>query len=190
MNVDATFLPVATDLVDNVFGTNITFHRHIAASFNPMTGTVSGGLPPVIGTADYVNDSATCYSMAVGDYEGSNATDGVTSLCDDLTLPAGAIAWDDADITPRADIGGASTPVSTDLKVKAGILNRSRVEEGGPNEAYEIAVWIHHGASCLPFLPTTQDTFTYDSVVWKVTEVNPTYSATGLIASKIKGRTA
>ena len=190
MDVTGVFLPVATDLVDNVFGTDITFHQHIVAAFNPMTGTVSGGLPPVIGTADYVNDSATCYGIVVGDYEDSNATDGVISLCDDPTLPAGVIAWDDADITPRTDIGGAKTPTSTDLKVKAGILNRSRVEEGGPNETYEILLWVHHGASCLPFLPTTEDTFTYDSVVWKVTEVNPTYSATGLIASKIKGRTA
>lgn len=190
MDVDTTFLPVATELIDNVFGTDITFHQHIASSFNPMTGMVSGGLPPVVGTADYVNDAATCYVTLTGDYRSSSASDGITSLCDDPMFPAGATAWDDADITPRTDIGGAKTPTSTDLTVKAGILNRSRIEEGGPNESYEILLWVHHGASCLPFLPTTEDTFDYDGILWRVTEISPTYSATGLIASKIKGRTA
>ena len=85
---------------------------------------------------------------------------------------------------------GVVTGADTDHAIKAGVLNRSRVEGGGPNEVYEISIWVHHGASGLGFLPTTADSFTYDSVVWKVVSVDPTYSSKSLIASKIKGRTA
>ena len=42
MNIDATFLPVSVELVDNVFGTDITFHQHGAGAYDPMTGTVTG----------------------------------------------------------------------------------------------------------------------------------------------------
>jgi hypothetical protein len=72
--------------------------------------------------------------------------------------------------------------------IKAGVLSRGRVEAGGPNETYEILLWVHHGATGLGFLPTTADSFTYDAVVWKVVSVEPTYSSKSLIASKIKGR--
>ena len=85
---------------------------------------------------------------------------------------------------------GTVTGADTDHAIKAGVLNRSRVEDGGPNEKYEIHIWIHHGASGLGFLPTTADSFTYDSVVWKVVSVEPSYSSKSLIASKITGRTA
>jgi len=83
---------------------------------------------------------------------------------------------------------GAVTGGDTDHAIKAGVLSRSRVEEGGVNEVYEISLWVHHGASGLAFLPTTADSFTYDAVVWKVVSVEPTYSSKTLIASKIKGR--
>ena len=123
MNIDATFRdPVAVELVDNVFGTDIVYHQHGAGAYNPMTGTVTGA--------------------------------------------------------------------NTDHAIKAGILSRSRIEEGGSNEAYTLTAWIHHGASGLSFLPTTADSFTYDAVVWKVVSVEPTYSSKSLIASKIKGRSA
>ena len=85
---------------------------------------------------------------------------------------------------------GTVTGADTDHAIKAGVLSRSRVEDGGPNETYEISIWIHHGATGLGFLPTTADSFTYDSVVWKVVSVEPTYSSKSLIASKIKGRAA
>ena len=85
---------------------------------------------------------------------------------------------------------GTVTGADTDHAIKVGVLSRSRIEEGGPNEAYEISIWIHHGATGLSFLPTTADSFTYDAVVWKVVSVEPTYSSKSLIASKIKGRSA
>ena len=85
---------------------------------------------------------------------------------------------------------GAVTGGDVDHAIKAGVLNRSRVESGGPSETYEISLWVHHGATGLSFLPTTADSLTYDSVLWRVIEVNPTYSSKTLIASKIKGRSA
>ena len=122
MNIDAVFLPVAEQLINVEFGTDIVYHQHGASVYNPVTGTVTG-----------------------------------------------------------TDI---------DHAIKAGVLSRGRVEAGGPNETYEILLWVHHGATGLGFLPTTADSFTYDAVVWKVVSVEPTYSSKSLIASKIKGRTA
>ena len=122
MDVSATFLPVGVELIDNVFPTDITFHRHGSTAYDPVTGVVTGA--------------------------------------------------------------------DTDHAIKAGVLSRSRVEEGGPNEAYEIYLWIHHSATGLSVLPTTADSFTYDAVVWKVVSVGPSYSSKSLIASKIKGRSS
>ena len=85
---------------------------------------------------------------------------------------------------------GTVTGADTDHAIKAGILSRSRIEEGGSNEAYTLTAWIHHGASGLSFLPTTADSFTYDGLVWRIVEIAPTYSSKSLIASKIKGRSA
>ena len=85
---------------------------------------------------------------------------------------------------------GTVTGTDTDIAIKAGVLNRKRVEEGGPSEQYELALWVQHSASGLPFLPTTEDSLTYDSVLWRVTAVDPTYSSAGLIASKITARGA
>jgi len=120
VNVSDVFTPVAVELIDAQFGTDITFHRRRGGGYNPQTGVV--------------------------------------------------------------------TTASSDHPIKAGIISRSRIEEGGSNEAYTVSLWIHHGASGLAFLPHTSDTFTYDGLVWRVTEVAPTYSAATLIASKIKGR--
>ena len=83
---------------------------------------------------------------------------------------------------------GAVVSADVDYPIKAGVLSRSRVEAGGPDEKFEISVWVHHGATGLGFLPTTADSFTYDGLVWKVVEIAPTYSSKALIASKIKGR--
>ena len=85
---------------------------------------------------------------------------------------------------------GAVTETETDHNIRAGVLSRKRVEEGGVGETFEITVWIHHGASGLDFLPTTADSFEYDGVLWRVTQVAPTYSSASLIASKITARGA
>ena len=122
MNIDATFLPVAVELIDNVFPTAVTFHQHGTKTFDPETGAVTG--------------------------------------------------------------------TDTDHNISAGVLSRKRIEEGGTAETYEISIWVHHGTSGLPFLPTTEDSFTYDGVLWRVTQVDPTYSSAALIASKITGRSA
>ena len=85
---------------------------------------------------------------------------------------------------------GTVTGADTDHAIKAGIISRSRIEEGGSNEAYTLTAWIHHGATGLSFLPTTEDSFTYDGLVWRIVEIAPTYSSKSLIASKVKGRSA
>ena len=85
---------------------------------------------------------------------------------------------------------GAVTAVNTDYSIKAGVLSRGRTEEGGAEEKNEIRIWVHHSATGLPVLPKTGDTFTYDSILWKVTSVDPTYSSKTLIASKITARTS
>jgi hypothetical protein len=83
---------------------------------------------------------------------------------------------------------GTVTKDDTDYKINAGILSRSRVEGGGTSEAYELMLWVEH--KTLPILPKTGDEVTYDNTTWKVTEVAPTYSSKGLIASKLKVRSA
>lgn len=83
---------------------------------------------------------------------------------------------------------GQVTGTDTDYPIAVGVISRSRTEEGGPNETYEITIWVTHAATGLPFLPTTADTLSYDSTVWKVKEISPTYSSATLIASKIIAR--
>lgn len=77
-----------------------------------------------------------------------------------------------------------------DFAIKAGVLSRGRLEEGGVGENYELRLWIDHSVSGLPHLPTTADSLTYDSVEWKVTTIEPTYSSSGLIASKLTARSS
>jgi len=120
MDISAVFTPVGQDLTQNVFPTDIVYHRAGAQVYDPLSGVVTGG--------------------------------------------------------------------TTDYAIKVGVLSRSRTEEGGSGEKYEISIWVTHAASGLPFLPTTADSFTYDGTVWKVVEVPPTYSSTSLIASKIIAR--
>lgn len=122
MDISAVFTPVAVELIDNVFPTDIVYHRQDSGTYDPLLGTV--------------------------------------------------------------------TSVSTDYSIKAGVLSRGRTEEGGAEETNEIRIWLHHSASGLPVLPKTGDTFTYDSLEWKVVSVDPTYSSKSLIASKITARTS
>ena len=83
---------------------------------------------------------------------------------------------------------GEVTQGTEQLAIKAGVLSRGRLETGGVGETYEIRLWIHHGTSGLPDLPTTADSLEYDNTLWKVTEIDPTYSSEGLIASRITAR--
>ena len=117
MDIDATFLPVAVELIDQVFPTSITYHRLAGRVYDPAVGEV-------------VDDWA-------------------------------------------------------DKTINAGILSRSRTEEGGVAETYELELWIQHSPSGIADLPTTADEITYDGVRWKVSTVAPTYSSKGLIASKL-----
>ena len=41
MNIDATFLPVAKELIDSVFPTGIRYLRNAGSSYDPATGDVT-----------------------------------------------------------------------------------------------------------------------------------------------------
>ena len=41
MDIDATFLPVAEELIDRVFPTSITYIRNLGSSYDPSTGEVT-----------------------------------------------------------------------------------------------------------------------------------------------------
>ena len=72
-----------------------------------------------------------------------------------------------------------------EYNMNAGILSRTRTEEGGVGETYSIELWIQHADSGLPFPPRTGDYVVYDNVNWKVSTVGPSYSSKALIASKL-----
>lgn len=92
-------------------------------------------------------------------------------------------------LTPGYDpTTGDVTPSQQVINCKAGVLSRGRTEDGGVGESYELRLWIHHGSSGMPHLPTTADTIEYDSTSWKVTAVDPTYSSAGLIATRVTAR--
>ena len=120
MDIVGTFLPVAEELIDQVFPTDITYVRRLGTGYDPATGQV--------------------------------------------------------------------TPITEQYTIKAGVLSRSRTEEGGVGETYSLSLWIHHGSAGMPHLPKTGDVVEYDSTQWKVTAVDPTYSSAGLIASKLMCR--
>ena len=44
MDIVATFLPVAIELIDNVFPTAITYKRNAGSSYDPATGTVTASV--------------------------------------------------------------------------------------------------------------------------------------------------
>jgi len=83
---------------------------------------------------------------------------------------------------------GQVSQTTEQINCKAGVLSRGKIEGGGAAESYELRLWIHHGNSGMPHLPTTADVVEYDSTTWKVTIVDPTYSSAGLIASRITAR--
>lgn len=120
MDIDSTFLPVAVELIDQVFPTEVVYHRLAGQVYDPASGEV-------------VNDWA-------------------------------------------------------DKTIKAGVLSRTRTESGGIGEDYTLQLWIQHSPSGIFDLPTTADAVTYDGTRWKVTDIVPTYSSKGLIASKLTVR--
>ena len=120
MDIVGTFLPVAEELIDQVFPTGITYIRLLGTGYDPGTGQV--------------------------------------------------------------------TQTVEQYAIKAGVLSRGRMEEGGVGETYELRLWIHHGPTGMPHLPKTGDVVEYDSTQWKVTTADPTYSSAGLIASKLMCR--
>lgn len=65
------------------------------------------------------------------------------------------------------------------------MLSRGRAEEGGVGESQELRIWIHHGTGGMPYLPSTADSVEYSGLSWSVTQIDPTYSSKGLIASKL-----
>jgi hypothetical protein len=117
MDISAVFTPVAVQLIDSVFPTDVTYRRNLHGGYDPSTGLV--------------------------------------------------------------------TTTRTDTPIKAGVLNRSRSESGGVNETWTLALWIHHGPTGVPFMPTTGDEVLYDGITWKVATIEPTFSSARLIASKI-----
>ena len=120
MDIDGTFLPVAEELINNVFPTNITYIRSLGGGYDPSTGDV--------------------------------------------------------------------TQTTEEYAIKAGVLSRGRIEEGGVGETYELRLYVHHGATGMPHAPRTGDIVEYDGIQWKVTTIDPTYSSKGLIASKLTAR--
>ena len=119
MDITSVFTPIAVELIDNQFPTDIVYVEHLdtTSGYDPITGNI-----------------------------------------------------------PQ---------VETQHNIKAGVLSRGRTEEGGVAEPYELRLWIQHSASGYAKLPKTSDSVIYDSTTWKVTEIDPTYSSAGLIASKI-----
>ena len=80
---------------------------------------------------------------------------------------------------------GEVTPNVITHSINAGVLSRGRSESGGVAEEYELRLWIHHDAGGLESLPKTSDRVRYDSVTWKIVDIDPTYSSESLIASKL-----
>ena len=98
-------------------------------------------------------------------------------------------------ITYIRSLGGTYDPSTGDVtqnteeySIKAGVLSRGRVEQGGVGETYELRLWIHHDTTGMPHTPKTGDIVEYDHIQWKVTSIDPTYSSKGLIASKLIAR--
>ena len=98
-------------------------------------------------------------------------------------------------ITYIRSLGGSYDPATGEVTqnteeyaIKAGVLSRGRVEQGGVGETYELRLWIHHDTTGMPHVPRTGDVVEYDNIQWKVITIDPTYSSEGLIASKLTAR--
>ena len=96
-----------------------------------------------------------------------------------------AIVYHRSDSVAYNPASGDVTETVTDYAIKAGVLSRERVEDGGVGETYQLSLWVDHSSTGLPLLPKTGDYVSYDGISWKVVQVAPTYSSKGLIASKL-----
>ena len=185
MDIVATFTPVAIELIDNVFPTDIVYLQRVSGAYDPDTGEIDF-TRSVTRALDYDNANAFCQPLSGVDFNNSDAGDGTTSLCDDIQLPAGTAEYDNADILPRdslADLNGFDR-----YDLKAGILSRGNVEGGGVGGEIEMRLWVHHGPTGLPTIPLTSDAVLYDNILWKVMNIDPTYASDKIIASKLTVR--
>jgi len=80
---------------------------------------------------------------------------------------------------------GLVTATTVDKQIMAGVLSTGRNEQGGPEESHQLRLWVHHGPTGLQIFPLTSDRVQYLGEWWKVTTVEPTYSGTTLVASKL-----
>lgn len=80
---------------------------------------------------------------------------------------------------------GQVTSSTVDRQIMAGVLSTGRTEQGGAMEERELRLWVHHGPSGLQIFPATADRVQYLGIWWKVVQVDPTYSGTALVASKL-----
>jgi hypothetical protein len=83
---------------------------------------------------------------------------------------------------------GDVTETTEEYAINAGIEQVEISEEGGVGEIRLIKLYIDHGATGVPHQPSTGDRILYQNRTWKVTEINPEFTSTGLIASYITAR--
>ena len=83
---------------------------------------------------------------------------------------------------------GDVTEVVEEYNLKAGIEQIDLTEEGGIGESREIKLYIKHGTNGLPYECTTGDRIEYKGRTWKVTVVDPQFTAKDSIASYITAR--
>ena len=72
MDIDSTFLPVAVELIQNVFPTSVTYHRKEGTSYDPNTGIVT--------------DTVTDYAIKAGVLPRGRAEDGGVAETYELRL--------------------------------------------------------------------------------------------------------
>jgi hypothetical protein len=102
----------------------------------------------------------------------------------DRTFPT-PIAYQRAQTESYDPATGEFTRGVVSYAINAGVLGYRRSERSGSAETRQVSLWIHHGPGGLPFEPTTGDLVVYDAGLWRVVEVDPSYTSVGLIASKL-----
>jgi hypothetical protein len=96
------------------------------------------------------------------------------------------IVYHEKSITTYDPLTGDVTAADVLHNINAGVLSRSRIEDGGTAERYELLLWVEH--KTLMLKPKTGDEVAYDGTTWKVTAIEPTYSSKNWIASKLRVR--
>ena len=85
-------------------------------------------------------------------------------------------------------VTGEVTEDVEQFNLKAGIEQIGITEEGGVGETRDIKLYIKHGLNGLPYECTTGDRIEYRGRTWKVTTVDPEFTANDSIASSIIAR--